>query len=159
MDDSWSDVSVWSVSRPGVGPSEGVSTRRRGHGSICPAEPDESVFKVELVVGKTVQVGTQNRYFFVGQIVRETIPGWGFTRYIARRLGRGQARSGPSIRTHREWSGLSHLVAIPTLSAIIVVCPSRFMFPKVSMCVIGSGLPERKQKRSKKVEPGHLVGR
>jgi len=87
MDDSWSDVSVWSVSRPGVGPSEGVSTRRRGHGSICPAEPDESVFKVDLVVGKTVQVGTQNRYFFGGQIVRETISGWGFTRNIARKFG------------------------------------------------------------------------
>ena len=87
-------------------------------------QTDESVFKVELVVGKTVQVDTQNRYFFGGQIVRETIPGWGFTRYIARRLGRGQARSGPSIRTRRKWSGLSHLVATPTLSATIVVCPS-----------------------------------
>ena len=52
-----------------------------------PAQNDESAFKVELVVGKTVQVDEKNNYFFGGTIEEETIQGWGFTRYIVRKLG------------------------------------------------------------------------
>lgn len=50
-------------------------------------QTDESVFKVELIVGRTVEVDVQNRYFFGGQIQAENIAGWGFTRYIVRELG------------------------------------------------------------------------
>jgi len=52
-----------------------------------PKQTDESVFKVELIIGKTVQVDMQNRYFFIGQIDAETIPGWGFTRYLVKKVG------------------------------------------------------------------------
>jgi len=52
-----------------------------------PKQTDESVFKVELIIGKTVQVDMQNRYFFVGQVDAETIPGWGFTRYLVKKVG------------------------------------------------------------------------
>jgi len=52
-----------------------------------PKEEDESALKVELIVGKTVQVDEQNRYFFGGKIEEETIKGWGFTRYKVSRLG------------------------------------------------------------------------
>jgi ecotin len=38
-----------------------------------PKQTDESVFKVELIIGKTVEVDTQNRYFFAGRIEAETI--------------------------------------------------------------------------------------
>ena len=51
------------------------------------AQEDESVFKVELVVGKTVQVDEKNRYFFGGKIEKETIKGWGYTRYYVSKLG------------------------------------------------------------------------
>ena len=37
-----------------------------------PKQDDESAFKVELIVGKTVQVDKRNRYFFGGQIEEET---------------------------------------------------------------------------------------
>ena len=50
-------------------------------------QADESAFKVELIVGKTVQVDEQNRYFFGGKIEEETVKGWGFTRYKVSRLG------------------------------------------------------------------------
>jgi ecotin len=50
-------------------------------------QADESAFRVELIVGKTVQVDEQNRYFFGGKIEEETIKGWGFTRYKVSRLG------------------------------------------------------------------------
>ncbi len=52
-----------------------------------PKQADESAFKVELIVGKTVQVDEQNRYFFGGKIEAETIKGWGFTRYKVSKLG------------------------------------------------------------------------
>ena len=52
-----------------------------------PQQMDESAFKVELLVGKTVQIDAQNRYFFGGQIETETIAGWGFPRYMVRKIG------------------------------------------------------------------------
>lgn len=52
-----------------------------------PAQDDESAFKVELVVGKTVQVDEKNNYFFSGTIEEENIQGWGFPRYIVSKLG------------------------------------------------------------------------
>lgn len=52
-----------------------------------PQQADESLLKVELIVGKTVAVDAENRYFFVGQIEAETIVGWGYTRYIVRKVG------------------------------------------------------------------------
>ena len=52
-----------------------------------PKQDDESAFKVELLVGKTVPVDEGNRYFFGGKIKVETIPGWGFPRYNVSKLG------------------------------------------------------------------------
>ena len=52
-----------------------------------PTQGDESAFKVELIVGKTVQVDEKNKYFFGGTIKEETIKGWGFPRYIVSKLG------------------------------------------------------------------------
>ncbi|MSU37130.1 MAG: proteinase inhibitor I4 serpin [Pedosphaera sp.] len=52
-----------------------------------PKQDDESAFKVELIVGKTVQVDAGNRYFFSGNIEVETIEGWGFPRYNVTKLG------------------------------------------------------------------------
>ena len=52
-----------------------------------PTQDDESAFKVELIVGKTVQVDANNKYFFGGTIEEETITGWGFPRYSVGTLG------------------------------------------------------------------------
>ena len=52
-----------------------------------PSQPDESLFRVELIVGKVVQVDEENRYFFAGKIEAETVTGWGYTRYVVRELG------------------------------------------------------------------------
>lgn len=52
-----------------------------------PKQDDEFAFKVELIVGKTVQVDAVNRYFFSGKIQKETIQGWGYTRYNVSQLG------------------------------------------------------------------------
>ncbi len=52
-----------------------------------PKQDDESAFKVQLIVGKTVQVDEKNRYFFGGKIEEEAIKGWGFPRYNVNKLG------------------------------------------------------------------------
>jgi ecotin len=52
-----------------------------------PKLDDESAFRVELIVGKTVLVDEVNKYFFGGKIEVETIKGWGFPRYIVSKLG------------------------------------------------------------------------
>jgi len=52
-----------------------------------PRQDDESASRVELIVGKTVLVDERNRYFFGGKIERETIKGWGYTRYVVGKLG------------------------------------------------------------------------
>lgn len=52
-----------------------------------PKQEDEFAFKVELIVGKTVQVDEGNRYFFDGKIAAENIKGWGYTRYVVSQLG------------------------------------------------------------------------
>ncbi len=50
-------------------------------------QEDESAFKVEFIIGKTVKTDVANRYFFGGALETEKIPGWGFERYILRKLG------------------------------------------------------------------------
>ena len=50
-------------------------------------QDDESAYKVELIVGRTIQVDEGNRYFFSGRIAEETIKGWGFPCYKVSALG------------------------------------------------------------------------
>ena len=50
-------------------------------------QDDESNYQVELIVGQTVEVDEVNQYFFGGQIRKEPISGWGYTRYVVSELG------------------------------------------------------------------------
>jgi len=52
-----------------------------------PPQADEAGFKVELIVGRTVEIDAGNRYFFGGRIEEETIKGWGFPRFVMSKLG------------------------------------------------------------------------
>lgn len=65
-------------------PAEAGMTR---HVLQLPKQDDETSFKVELVVGKTVETDAVNRHFFGGKLEAETISGWGFTRYVLKELG------------------------------------------------------------------------
>ena len=67
-----------------------------------PKQDDESAFKVELLVGQTVQVDEGNRYFFGGKIEVETIEGWDFHATMSASWGRWLARGWQSIRTRRK---------------------------------------------------------
>jgi ecotin len=52
-----------------------------------PSREDESAHKVELIVGQTVETDAHNRYFLGGEIRAESIPGWGYTRYLVDEVG------------------------------------------------------------------------
>ena len=52
-----------------------------------PSQEDEDAFKVELIVGKTVETDKHNRFFFGGSVEAVNIEGWGFTRYVLKDLG------------------------------------------------------------------------
>ena len=52
-----------------------------------PKQEDESAFKVELMIGKTLKLDKGNRYFFGGKMERVTIKGWGFSCYKVSKLG------------------------------------------------------------------------
>lgn len=52
-----------------------------------PAKSDENSRKVELIIGKTIELEPRNTYFFAGHIEPEDIPGWGYTRYAVEKLG------------------------------------------------------------------------
>lgn len=66
------------------GPAEKGMVRYVLH---LPPDDDETHFRVELIVGKMVQVDEKNRYFFGGQLEEEVVEGWGFTQYTVPDLG------------------------------------------------------------------------
>jgi ecotin len=69
---------------------EGIEAAEEGmtrHVINLPKQQEESTFKVELIIGKTVKTDASNSYFFGGTLETENIPGWGFDRYILRKLG------------------------------------------------------------------------
>ena len=50
-------------------------------------QKDESAFRVELIIGQTIRIDKENRYFLGGKIEAQTIAGWGYTRYTVSKLG------------------------------------------------------------------------
>jgi len=52
-----------------------------------PEQEDESLFRIELIIGKSVQVDKDNKYFFKGAIEVKTVEGWGFSYYMLEQLG------------------------------------------------------------------------
>jgi len=52
-----------------------------------PPQADDDLLKVQLLIGKTVKLDLQNRYFFGGRLETETIQGWGYDRYFLKSLG------------------------------------------------------------------------
>ena len=74
-----------------------------------PKQDDESAFKVELIVGKTVLLDEVNKYFFGGKIEGETIKGWGFPRYIVSKLG---PMAGTRIAVHPDTPKVNRFITL-----------------------------------------------
>jgi len=50
-------------------------------------QENEELFRVELQVGKTVELDEVNRYFFGGTLQEESVEGWGFTKFVLKEIG------------------------------------------------------------------------
>lgn len=57
------------------------------HVLSLPTEDQEASLRVELIVGKTVSLDANNRYFFGGKLENKTVTGWGFNYYLLPKLG------------------------------------------------------------------------
>jgi ecotin len=63
---------------------------QKRHVIQLPELADESVAKVELIVGRTMNVDC-NHHRFGGQIEERTAEGWGYNYYVLKDLGQGMA--------------------------------------------------------------------
>lgn len=52
-----------------------------------PKLDDELSVRVELMVGRTIQVEEQNRYAYAGRLVQEPLDGWPYPCFVVRELG------------------------------------------------------------------------
>lgn len=94
-----------------------------------PPQADEAAFKVELIVGKTVQLDAANRYFFGGKIEEENIEGWGFTRYVVSKLGplagtlMGVDPNAPKVNRFITIGGEPYLIRYNSRLPVVVYVP------------------------------------
>ncbi len=107
-------------------PAEKGMTR---HVLQLPKQDDEYAFKVELIVGKTVQLAEGNRYFFSGKIKAVNIEGWGFTRYVVSKLGpmggtlMAVDPNAPKVPRFITIAGEPYLIRYNSLLPVVVYVP------------------------------------
>ena len=108
-------------------PSEGRMVR---YVLQVPKQDDESTFKVELIVGKTVKLDKENKYFFSGNIKKETIKGWGFPCYKVAKLGPMAGTriaidpNAPKVNRFITLGGEPYLIRYNSRLSIVVYAPS-----------------------------------
>jgi ecotin len=94
------------------------------------SQHDESAFEVELSIGKTVKTDAVNHYFFGGTLDVETIPGWGFDRYILRQLGPMAGTlmavdpNAPQVERFVSLGGAPHLIRYNSRLPLVIYVPA-----------------------------------
>ena len=94
-----------------------------------PKQDDESAFRVELIVGKTVQVDEQNRYVFTGRFEQETLDGWAYPCHVVRDLGalvgtkQASHATAPRVNRFVTLGGEPYLVRYNSRIPILVYIP------------------------------------
>jgi ecotin len=90
---------------------------------------NESDYQVELIVGQTVEIDEINNYFFGGQIKKESIAGWGYTRYVVRELGPMAGTlmavdpNAPKVARFIRLSGEPYLVRYNSRLPVVIYVP------------------------------------
>ena len=64
-------------------PAEGL----RRHVLELPPLENEDLAQVEIIVGKTVETDSVNRYFFGGRLAERNVEGYGYTYHVLESLG------------------------------------------------------------------------
>lgn len=107
-------------------PAEEGMTR---HVLKLPKKEDESLFKVQLMVGKTVETDGVNRHFFGGRMKAVNIEGWGFTRYVLDELGpmagtlMAPRPGGKTVREFVPLGGEPYLIRYNSRLPVVVYVP------------------------------------
>ena len=92
-------------------------------------QPDETLLKVELILGKTVTTDAANRYFFAGTLREETLKGWGYTRYVLPALGpmagtlMGVDPAAPKVERFVSLGGEPYLIRYNSRLPVVVYVP------------------------------------
>ena len=100
------------------------------HVISLPKQPDENAIKVELIIGKTVKTDAKNSYFFAGAVETETIAGWGFERYVLRKLGPMAGTlmavdpNAPQVERFISLGGEARLLRYNSRAPIVVYVPA-----------------------------------
>jgi ecotin len=95
-----------------------------------PEREDETLVKVELIVGKTEMLDEPNRYFYGGKIEEETIEGWGFPKYVVTKLGPmagtriGVAPDAPKVKRFITLGGDPYLIRYNSRLPIVIYVPT-----------------------------------
>lgn len=90
---------------------------------------DETLVKVELIVGKTELLDEPNRYFYGGKIEEQTIEGWGFPKYVVPKLGPmvgtriGVAPDAPKVKRFIALGGEPYLIRYNSRLPVVVYVP------------------------------------
>lgn len=97
-----------------------------------PKLDDEGTSRVELIIGKTVQVDEANTYFFGGKIEKVTIKGWGYTRYMVKKIGpmagslMGVDPNAPKVDRFIALGGEPYLIRYNSRMPVVVYVPEGF---------------------------------
>ena len=93
-----------------------------------PKEEEED-YRVELMVGKTLEVDAANGFFFAGSLEEQTIEGWGFPKYVVKQIGPMAAtRIGvdpdtPKVKRFVRLGGESKLLRYNSKLPLVVYVP------------------------------------
>lgn len=93
---------------------------------------DESLYQVELQVGKTIETDGVNRYGFGGQVKKETVKGWGYSMYTVEKgafdnpfsTRIGVPAGQPKVKKFVQLGGSSGLVRYNSKLPIVVYVPA-----------------------------------
>jgi len=93
-------------------------------------DKEESDFRVELLVGRTMEVDSVNRYFFGGKLEEITVEGWGFPKYVVKELGPMAGTrvapdpSAPKVKRFVTLGGEQQLIRYNSRLPLVVYLPS-----------------------------------
>ena len=93
---------------------------------------DESLYRVELQVGKVIETDGVNRYGFGGKIEKETVKGWGYSKYVVKKGSLdnpfstriGVPPGQPKVKKFVTVGGGPHLVRYNSKLPIVVYVPA-----------------------------------
>jgi ecotin len=92
-------------------------------------QDDESNYQIELIVGRTVGIDEINQYFFGGQIKKESIVGWNYTRYVVSEIGPmagtliAVGPSAPKVARFIRLAGEPYLIRYNSRLPVVVYVP------------------------------------